>query len=429
MKHVLPFLLFALIAQAENWPQWRGPGGNGVSAEKGLPTEWSATRNIAWKTEIAGRGHSSPVVWGKQIFLTTSLELDPIPGAKAPKHMQGGQVYLHPDSTGGNRAHRLIVLAVDAQSGEVQWQQTAFEGRVYDDRHKKNTYATPTPVTDGKAVYVSFESQGLYAYSLDGQLKWKTSLGPIGTVGMGPASSPVLFENLVLVLCDQEEGGGSFLAALSAKVGKLVWKVARQEAANWSTPSLVYNGTQPVVVAPGMTNTIAYDPRNGKELWRTKGVVGNTVPSIVSGLGMVFPSAGYPDKRVYGIKTDGSPVWSYEKGTAYVPSPILYGDYLYIPTDRGLLTCLEARTGKLIYEGKRVPKPATFSASPVAFDGKIFLTSEDGETFIIQAGPEHQILGSNALDEAAHASPAIANGRLYIRTASHLWAVAAKEPR
>ena len=154
--------------------------------------------------------------------------------------------------------------------------------------------------------------------------------------------------------------------------------------------------------------------------------MGNTVPSIVSGLGMIFPSAGYPDKRVNGIKTDGTLVWSYEKGAAYVPSPILYGAYLYVMSDRGLLTCLEARTGKLVYEGKRVPKPATFSASPVAFDGRLFLTSEDGETFIIQAGPEHQVLGSNTLDEAAHASPAIANGRLYIRTATRLWAVAAK---
>ncbi len=426
MKHILPLLIFAMGAHAENWPQWRGPGGNGVSAEKGLPSEWSATRNIAWKADIPGRGHSSPVVWGKQIFLTTSLELDTIPGAKAPKHMQEGEEFRHPDSAGSHRAHRLVVLAVDAPSGKIQWQNTAYEGRVYDDRHKKNTYATPTPVTDGKAVYVSFESQGVYAYTPDGKLKWKTSLGPIGTVGMGPASSPVLFGDLVLVLCDQEEGEGSFLAALSAKDGKLAWKVERKEAANWSTPSIVQNGSQPMLVAPGMKNTIAYDPRNGKELWRTKGVVGNTVPSIVSGLGMIFPSAGYPDKRVYGITMDGSLAWSYEKGTAYVPSPILYGDYLYIPTDRGLLTCLEARTGKLIYEGKRVPKPATFSASPVAFDGKIFLTSEEGETFIIQAGPEHAVLGSNTLDEAAHASPAIANGRLYIRTASHLWAVAAK---
>jgi len=429
MKPMLACLLFALAAQAENWPQWRGPGGNGVSAEKGLPSEWSATRNIAWKAEIPGRGHSSPVVWGKQIFLTTSLELDPIQGAKAPKHMQEGQEFRHPDSAGADRAHRLIVLAVDAQSGKIQWQQTAYEGRVYDDRHKKNTYATPTPVTDGKAVYVSFESQGIFAYTPGGKLKWKTSLGPIGTVGMGPASSPVLFEDLVLVLCDQEEGADSFLAALSAKDGTVVWKVARKEAANWSTPSIVYNGSQPMLVAPGMTNTIAYDPRSGKELWRTKGVVGNTVPSIVSGLGMIFPSAGYPDKRVYGIRNDGTLAWSYEKGTAYVPSPILYGDYLYVPTDRGLLTCLDARTGKLVYEGKRVPKPATFSASPVAFDGKIFLTSEDGETFIIQAGPEHVVLGSNTLDEAAHASPAIANGRLYIRTASHLWAVAANPGR
>jgi outer membrane protein assembly factor BamB len=152
-------------------------------------------------------------------------------------------------------------------------------------------------------------------------------------------------------------------------------------------------------------------------------VVGNTVPSIVSGLGMVFPSAGFPDKRVYGVKTDGTLVWSYEKGTAYVPSPILYGELLYVMTDRGLLTCFEARTGKVIYEGRRVPKPATFSASPVAFEGKILLTSEDGETFVIRAGAEHEVLRTNTVDEPVYASPAVANGRIYIRGARHLFAI------
>ncbi|MBI5087140.1 MAG: PQQ-binding-like beta-propeller repeat protein [Acidobacteria bacterium] len=334
-----------------------------------------------------------------------------------------GQPFRHPDSTGVDRKHQLVVLSLDTASGRILWQRTAYDGPVYDERHKKNTYATPTPVTDGKAVYVSFESQGVYSYSFDGKLRWKASLGNIGTVGMGPASSPVLFGNLVILLCDQEEGEASFITALNAASGKQVWKTPRQEAANWSTPILVDNAGQPVLIAPGMKNTIAYDPRTGKELWRTKGVVGNTVPSIVSGFDMVFPSAGYPDKRVYGIKTGGDLVWSYEKGTAYVPSPILYGDYLYVMTDRGLLTCIEARTGKVIYEGKRVPKPATFSASPVAYEGRIFLSSEDGDVFVLKAGPEFEVLATNPLDEPLYASPAIAAGRVYFRGAKRLFAI------
>lgn len=423
MRTILPLLLLAAAAHAENWPQWRGPGGNGVSSEKGLPSQWNSTQNVAWKTEIPGRGHSSPVIWGDRLYLTTSFEGDPVPGAKPPTHMQEGQVFRHPDSTGVDRLHKLAVLAVDAKSGKILWQSQSYEGPVYDERHKKNTYATPTPVTDGKSVYVSFESQGVYAYSKNGKLKWKSSLGNIGTVGMGGATSPVLFENLVILLCDQEEGEGSFLAALSARTGKLVWKTPRKEAANWSTPIFIRNGARQLLVAPGMQNTIAYDPRTGQEVWRVKGVVGNTVPSPVSGLDMVFTSAGYPDKRVHATKTDGTPVWSYEKGSAYVPSPILYGDYLYVTTDRGLLTCLEARTGKVVYEGKRVPKPATFSASPVACDGHLLMTSEDGDTFVIQAGPEHAILQTNPLDEPVFASPAISNGRLYIRGARHLYAI------
>jgi len=227
----------------------------------------------------------------------------------------------------------------------------------------------------------------------------------------------------VLLLCDQEEGEGSFLAALSAKNGELVWKTPRKEAANWSTPILIPNGSKKLLVAPGMQNTIAYDPRSGKEVWRTKGVIGNTVPSPVAGLDMVFNSAGYPDKRVNATKSDGTLVWSYEKGSAYVPSPILYGDYLYVTTDRGLLTCFEARTGKVLYEGKRVPKPATFSASPVAFEGHLFMTSEDGDTYVIQAGPEYSVLQTNSLDEPVYASPAISGGRVYIRGAKHLFAI------
>jgi outer membrane protein assembly factor BamB len=422
--------LAAWSLRAENWPQWRGPGGNGISGESNLPAEWAETRNVAWKTEIPGRGHSSPVIWGDRIFLTTSIEGAEIPGAKAPVHKQDGEVFRDPDSVGGNLSYQLIVMALDARNGNVLWRHTAYEGGVYDDRHKKNSYATPTPATDGRRVFVSFESQGIFAYDFGGKQIWKASVGKVGTVGIGPASSPVLSDGRIFILCDQEEGEGSFLAAFSARNGALSWKVDRSgQPVNWTTPIVVNTGGRNQLVVTGTKNVISYDPGSGKELWRTRGVEGNAVPSPVAGLGMVFPSSGYPVKRTLGVRMAGPGervVWQYDKGTSYVPSPILYGDYLYLMTDRGLLTCLQARTGKVLYEGKRVPKPALFSASAIAYDGKLFLSSEEGDTFVIKAGPEHEVIGKNALDEPIYATPSVSHGSVFIRTQQHLYCIRQK---
>ena len=416
-------LLTLVTVQAENWPQWRGAANSGVSTEKNLPTEWSATQNVAWKTPLPGRGHSSPVVWGDRIFLTTAIEGPAVAGAKPPLHKIEGQVFRHPDSVGLEHTWTLNVLALDAKSGKVLWQRTAYEGPVYDERHKKNTYASPTPVTDGKHVFVLFESQGIYAYDFNGKPLWKASVGNIGTLGIGPAASPVIVKDRVILLFDQEEGEGSFLCALSAKNGEMVWKADRKgEPTNWTTPLVI--GDQ--VVISGMINVISYDGQSGKEIWRTKGVEGNAVPSPVTGFDMVFASAGYPTKRAYGIRLSASGeriAWQYDKGTAYVPSPVLYGDYLYLMTDRGLVTCLEAKTGKVMYEGKRPPVPATFSASALAFGDRIFLTSEDGDTFVIKAGPEHELLATNHLGESVFATPAISNGKIFIRTTENLYCI------
>lgn len=423
---VLAATACCFAALGANWPQWRGAEGSGVSEEPNLPAEWSSQKNIAWKTPIPGRGHSSPIVFGKQIFLTTSIEGAILPDAKPVKHKLRGEDFVHPDSVGGRRGQTLKVLALDSETGKILWEQTAYEGAVYDDRHKKNTYASPTPVSDGKHVFVYFESQGLFSYDFNGKLAWKSSLGGIRTLGMGAGTSPVLFEDLVLVQCDQDEGEGSFVAGISKKDGKLVWKTPRKTNISWSTPILVRSGGKHQLIASGDQTIVAYDPKNGKELWHSAGLLANVVPSPVAGHDMVFVSAGYPQKRTYALRL-GSPqdriAWTYEKGTGYVPSPILYGDYLYLMTDKGLVTCLDARTGALRYEGKRVPVPATFSASPVAFDGKIFLTSEDGDTFVLKAGPDHEIVGTNSLGEPVYASPAIANGQLFIRTDKNLYCI------
>jgi outer membrane protein assembly factor BamB len=420
----------AAAAIDANWPQWRGPESTGVSTEKNLPVEWSSTKNIKWKTPLPGRGHSSPIVWGNKVFLTTAIEGEVVPGAKAPTHMSDGEVFKHPDSVGSDHKHTFKVFCLDKETGKLLWERTAYEGTPYDDRHRKSSFASSTPATDGRNVYAFFGSEGLYAYDMSGKLIWKASLGKLGTVGMGTGTSPVLFENLVILQCDEEEGKASFIVGLDKKSGKEVWRTPRKVQASWSTPILVKTSKRTELIASGNEAVISYDPATGKELWRSKGVESNAIPTPVAGSDTVFVVAGFPVKIAMAIRlggagqlADSNILWQYAKGTAYVPSPILYGDYLYLTTDRGILTCLEAKTGKVVYEGGRVPIPATFTASPVAFDGKILLTSEDGDTFIVKAGPQHEVIRTNSLDEPVYASPALADGKIFIRAEKNLYCI------
>lgn len=423
--------LLTITVGAANWPQWRGPGGLGISDEKNLPVEWSVTKNIKWKIPIAGRGHSSPVVWGNKIFLTTAIEGDVVPGAKAARHMNGDKEFLHPDSVGADRKHAFKVIAVNADNGKVLWERIAFEGTPYDNRHRKSSYAASTPATDGKMVYAFFGTEGLYAYDMNGKLAWKADLGKLGTVGMGTGTSPILHENLIILQCDEDNGEASFIVALDKKTGKEIWRVPRKVQISWATPIVISTAKRTELITVGTESIIAYDPATGKELWRHKGVESNAIPSPVANHEMVFLSAGFPAKVAMAIRlgasgdlTESSNVaWKYAKGTAYVPSPILYEDYLYLTTDRGILTCLDARTGEVKYEGGRIPIPATFTASPVAFDGKILMTSEDGDTFIVKAGPKHEILGTNSVGEPVYASPAIAGQRIVIRGEKNLYSI------
>ncbi len=418
---------------SEGWPQWRGPGGLGISTANGFPTEWAPDKNIAWKTEIPGRGHSSPAVWGDRIFLTTSVEGDLVPGNKAPVHLGFDRKpgYLHPDSVGADRANALKVIAVDARSGKILWERTAYDGAMYDDRHRKNTYASSTIATDGRLLYAFFESAGLFCYDMDGGLKWKVSFGGLAKAGLGPGTSPVLVGDLVIVQCDVEMGDGSFIAALDRKTGKEVWRTPRTNRRSWATPLIVQAAGRTELIASGAESVIAYDAKTGRELWRAEGVVSHPIPSAVAGQGLVVVTAGSQQKRALAIRPGGSGdlanteaiAWRYTKGTAYVPSPILYDEFVYLMTDKGLLTCLDVKTGALQYEGGRVPVPATFTASPVAFGGLLLLTSEDGETFVVRAGPKHEVIRTNSIGEPVYASAALANKTIYIRGEKHLFAI------
>jgi outer membrane protein assembly factor BamB len=418
-------------APKHNWSSWRGPEGNGISPETNVPSEWSDTKNVKWKTSIPGRGHSSPIVWDERIFLTTDLEGETVPGAKAVEHMDSGKPFKHPDSVGGDRKHSFKVLSIDRRTGKILWERLAYEGTVFDDRHRKGSYAAPTPATDGTYVFAYFGSEGLYCYDLDGKLIWKTAPGKIASFGMGPGTSPVLFENTVILQCDEDNGEKSFIIALDKKTGKEVWKTARKVQASWSTPLIVRGAQRNEIITSGNELIISYDPKTGKEIWRTKGHESNAIATPVAGNGMVFVYAGFPVKKTFAIKLGVSGdltgskdiLWQYDKGTAYVPSSILYGDNLYLMSDRGIITCLEAKTGKTVYEGGRVPIPATFTASPVAFDGKILLTSEDGDTFVIKAGPKHEVIATNSVAEPVYASPAISDGMIFIRGEKNLYCI------
>lgn len=414
-------LCFCMASIAANWPQWRGPGSNGVSAETQLPEEWSPSKNIVWKAPVPGRGRSSPIVWGDRVFLTTDIEGEKIDGLKPPIHKLGNDVFRHPDSTGMAVKHKLDVLCFERKTGKLLWQKTAYEGPVYDERHKSGSYAAPTPVTDGRAVYAYFGAEGMYAFDFNGKLLWKFDPGKIQTIGMGPGTSPVLDGDLIILQCDSSDDRSKILA-LNKRNGELVWKTERKTNVTWSTPMLV--GKELITTANDMV--VAYDPKTGRELWKGAGVKGNAVPSPVSGNGIVVVSAGYPDKYAYGFRTggDGKPIWEYTKGTAYVPSPIFYGDYVYLVTDRALLTCLDAKTGEVKYEGKRPPAPVTMAGSPVAFGGKILLTSEDGDTYVVKAGPAFDVIRTNSIGEPVLSSPAIANGMILIRGKDHLFAIA-----
>jgi outer membrane protein assembly factor BamB len=305
---------------------------------------------------------------------------------------------------------------------------------MYDNRHRRSSYASTTPVTDGERVYVHFGAEGLYAYDVAGKLAWKSSVGKIKTLGLGLGTSPILYGNLLILQLDDNTGADSYIVAVDKRTGKEVWRTKRDVQISWSTPVLVEvsNGTRHAeLVTNGTEWIISYDPATGKELWRTLGVRSNAIHTPLVGDGVMIFTAGYPQRRVIAVRPGGSGditgtdriAWTYDKGTAYVVTPILYRGVVYLLNDAGVITTLDAKSGKVIYEGGRMPKPATFMGSPVAFGDYVLLTSEDGDTFFLRAGPTHEVVRTNSIDEPVYSTLALANGRIFIRGERHLFAI------
>jgi outer membrane protein assembly factor BamB len=330
---------------------------------------------------------------------------------------------------GADRKQTLKVLALDARTGQILWDRVAWEGTPYDTRHKRGSYASPTPVSDGERVYAYFGAEGVYAYDFSGNLAWKWWPGGIATFGVGVGTSPVFYKDVVILQCDEDEGKASFIVALHKATGKEVWRASRKVQLSWATPVLVRAAGRDELVTAGTEHVIAYDPATGAELWRVKGLESNAVPSPVVVGDIVVVSAGYPSKIAMAVRAGGSGdvtgtrvLWRYAKGTAYVPSPVAVDGLVYLMTDKGLLTCLDAATGAVKYEGGRPPAASSYMASPVVVGGQILLMSLDGDTHVIRAGPVHEVIRTNALGEPIAASAAVAPGRLYIRGEHHLFA-------
>jgi outer membrane protein assembly factor BamB len=439
-----PPLLAGDAATERRWPQFRGPGGRGI-AHGTIPLRWSATENVLWRTPIPGRGHSSPVVWDELVFLTTAIEGEVVPGAKAPYHFRKGGEFVHPDSVGADRRHRLDVLAIDSSTGAVRWSRTAHEGLVYDDRHRAGSYASPTCVTDGETVYAYFGSEGVFAYDFAGELAWRRDIGDLKTFGMSVGTSPILWRDLVIVQADAEDGSDSFLIGLDKRTGTEMWKTSRRPIqVSWTTPAIAEDGRGGAqLLANGWEMVAAYDPASGRELWRVPGMDSNTVQMPLHGDGLAFFAAGHPRKIVMAVRLgpDAAPAlapdapagaervaWTYGKGTGYVPTNLLHDGLLYLVNDSGTLTCLDASTGAVVYEGGRVEAPGNVMASLVAGGGRILIVNRDGDATVVAAGRLHRVLATNSIDEAVYATPALAGARLFLRGERHLYAIAAEEP-
>jgi outer membrane protein assembly factor BamB len=418
-----------------NWPQFRGPLSLGTSDNPQLPDTWSDTENIAWKTDIAGRGWSSPIVWGNRVFVSTVTNDETL---KEKDKKRG--LYL-----GGNRsdapttAHEWHVACLDLADGKVLWNEVAHQGIPPESIHLKNTFASETPVTDGERVYVYFGNLGVFCYSLDGKLLWSRTLGAYKTAsGWGTGSSPTLHEDRLYIVNDNEDQ--SFLLAIDTKTGAEMWRTPRPEKSSWSTPYIWQNAKRTEIIVSGSNMVRSYD-LDGKPLWELGDMSGNAIPTPVAGADLLYVCSGHVmghKKPIMAVRPGASGditlgtnetsnqfiAWCQRKAAPYNPSILLYKDLIYVVTDLGIFSCYDAHTGVAVYEKKRLPNGRAFTASPWAYNDNIFCLNEYGDAFVVKAGREFEILRVNSLgQQMCLATPAVAGDKLLIRTDLSLYAI------
>ena len=424
------------------WPQFRGPEGGVAADDPQLPEHWGPDQNIAWVLDLPGRSWSSPIVWDDHVF------------ALAVTHVEGGDARVQPveryraRSLGGSMTNadvetasgslQWILYDIEFSTGTVRWKTTLHTGLPTGSVHQKSSFATETPVTDGQRIYVVLGDIGLFAVDFEGQLDWAVPLEWEPRRGWGPAASPAVHDGRLFFLNDNEEQ--SFVAAYDTATGGELWRANRDEPANWATPYVWENDVRTELITAGTRGVRSYS-LDGDLLWQLTGMSSLVIPTPFAEDGLLYINSGYvadAHRPVYAIRPGASGditlgegstsndyvVWSDPQLGSYNPSSLVYGDYYYTLLDRGILLCRDARTGREVYPRQRISAGSLFTASPWAYNGKIFALSDDGDTYVIKAGPGFEVLGRNSLNEMALATPAVANGSLILRTASKLYRIA-----
>jgi outer membrane protein assembly factor BamB len=444
MRSSLGFLL-ALGAMAQNWTQFRGPNASGIADGANPPVSWDASNgtNVVWKTPIPGLAHSSPIVFGDRVFVTTAISSDP-----DSKFRWGlyGDVEPSPDVS----KHTWKIYCLDRKDGKILWERTAHEGVPRTKRHPKSSQATATPVTDGKHVIAIFGSEGMYAYDMNGKQLWKQDIGVLNSgwffdpdYEWGHGSSPIIYRNSVIVQCDIAKD--SYIAAFDVATGKKRWMTPRKEISSWGSPTLVEAKTRAELVTNGTKAIRGYDPATGRELWTFNGNNSEvTVTTPVYGSDLIFVTNGYPPVQpIYAFKpgatgdislkpgeeSNAAMAWGKKRGGPYMPTPVVYQDLLYIVSNSGVVAAYNAKTGERVYQERLTKTGSAHSASPVAADGRIYFASEDGDVFVVKAGPKFELLAKNPVGEVVMATPAITKGMIVLRTQHSVMGIAESEKK
>ena len=425
-------------AEAGDWPSFRGREAAGVADKQNLPNAWNPAtgENILWRTPVPGLAHSSPIVWGDTIFVTSAISGRPNATFKPGQYGDG-------DASDDRSAHRWMLYAIDKKTGKIRWERVASQGEPRNKRHVKSTYASASPTTDGRIVVAWFGSQGIHAYDFDGALRWSVDLGrvdmgayDIPAYEWGPASSPIIWNGMVIVQCDTQ--ADSFLLALNAATGETIWKTDRQELPSWGTPTIVTTAAGPELITNASNFVRAYDPKTGRELWKLGGSSKITAPTPIYANGLHIVASGRgPERPIFAVKPgargdltlakdateNASVAWSKTGRGSYMPTPLFYRGIVYVLANNGVLDAYEAETGKEIYRQRLPLVGSGFSASPVAADGKLYLSNEDGDVLVVEAGATFKQVATNSIGEMLMATPALSDGVMYVRGVSTLFAI------
>jgi outer membrane protein assembly factor BamB len=424
-------LFWTNASEEGGWPYWRGPAADGMAVGD-APLHWSDTQNVRWKTDIPGRGSSSPVIWNDRIFVTTAVktgtDAEPKESASTPpaKKMPFGQ-------SGPQVEHDFRVLCLDRNTGGILWERTAITAVPHEGFHNEyGSFASNSPVTDGQNVYAFFGSRGMYCYDMDGNLIWKNYFGVKMRMRMafGEGMAPVISGDRLILVFDHE--GDSFMVMLDKNSGEQIWRVDRDESSNWAAPLVVEYKGQKQIVVNGTKRVRCYDFETGRLIWECAGLGANPIPAPVAQDDLVFVMTGYMNPNLMAIRLGGKGditgtdaiVWSQSRGNSYTPSPVLHDNKFYALTDNGMVSCYNARTGEPYYHQVRLPKAYSFKSSPVGANGKLYMASENEDVVVLRMGEQFEVLATNTMtDQMFIATPAIADGEIYLRSQTTLFCI------